>query len=150
MENLVDFEKQGYLISTDPAKLDIGVIHQYLSQQSYWAQNIPLEVVQRSIANSFCFGVYYQMQQIGFARMITDKATFGYLADVFILPDYRGKGLSKWLMATIHAHPDLQGLRRWMLGTKDAHGLYKQFGWAPLPEEVVGRFMQLHNQNIYQ
>ena len=150
MGNLVDFEKQGYLISTDPAKLDIGVIHQYLSQQSYWAQNIPLEVVQRSIANSFCFGVYYQEQQIGFARMITDKATFGYLADVFILPDYRGKGLSKWLMATIHAHPDLQGLRRWMLGTKDAHGLYKQFGWAPLPEEVVGRFMQLHIQNIYQ
>jgi GNAT superfamily N-acetyltransferase len=149
MENLVDFEKQGYLISTDPAKLDIGVIHQYLSQQSYWAQNIPLEVVQRSIANSFCFGVYYQEQQIGFARMITDKATFGYLADVFILPDYRGKGLSKWLMATIHAHPDLQGLRRWMLGTKDAHGLYKQFGWAPLPEEVVGRFMQLHTPDVY-
>ena len=150
MGNSVDLEEQGYEISTDPAKLDIGVIHQYLSAQSYWAQNIPIEVVQRSIDNSFCFGVYYHDLQIGFARMITDKATFGYLADVFILPEHRGKGLSKWLIATIHAHPDLQGLRRWMLGTKDAHGLYKQFGWAPLPEEVVGRFMQLHIQNIYQ
>ncbi len=109
-----------------------------------------MEVVKRSIANSFCFGVYLHDKQIGFARMITDKATFGYLADVFILPEHRGKGLSKWLIATIHAHPELQGLRRWMLGTKDAHGLYKQFGWMPLPEEVVPRFMQLHNPDVYK
>jgi GNAT superfamily N-acetyltransferase len=140
----------GYTISTDPYKLDIAVIHQYLSKDSYWAQNIPMEVVKRSIENSFCFGLYYEDVQVGFARMITDKATFGYLADVFILPEHRGKGLSKWLIATIHAHPDLQGLRRWMLGTKDAHGLYEQFGWAPLPEEIVPRFMQLHNPDVYK
>ncbi len=140
----------GYTISTDQDKLDIEVIHQYLSKESYWAQNIPIEVVKRSIANSFCFGVYLHDKQIGFARMITDKATFGYLADVFILPEHRGKGLSKWLIATIHAHPELQGLRRWMLGTKDAHGLYKQFGWLPLPEEIVPRFMQLHTPDVYK
>jgi GNAT superfamily N-acetyltransferase len=144
-----EFEKDGYLISTNPARLDTGVIHQYLSQDSYWAQNIPLEVVERSIANSFCFGLYYQDKQVGFARLITDKATFGYLADVFILPEHRGKGLSKWLLTVIHAHPDMQGLRRWMLGTKDAHDLYKQFGWAPLSEDVVPRFMQLHTPDVY-
>lgn len=150
MERTADLEKQGYSVSTDPGKLDLQVIHQYLSCESYWAQNIPLEVVQRSIANSFCFGLYYNDRQIGFARLVTDKATFAYLADVFILPGYRGKGLSKWLMETIHAHPDVQGLRRWMLGTRDAHSLYKQFGWVSLPEEVVPRFMQLHNPDVYR
>ena len=87
---------------------------------------------------------------MGFARLVTDKATFAYLADVFILSEHRGKGLSKWLMATIQSHPDVQGLRRWMLGTKDAHGLYEQFGWTPLPEEMVRRFMQIHRPDIYQ
>lgn len=149
MERVPDFEKDGYAISTDPAKLEIGVIHHYLSKNSYWAQNILLEVVQRSIANSFCFGVYYMHKQIGFARLITDKATFAYLADVFILPEHRGKGLSKWLIGSIHAHPEMQGLRRWMLGTKDAHGLYKQFGWVPLSAEVIPRFMQFHNPDVY-
>ena len=144
-----DLEKQGYLISADPSKLDIAVIHQYLSRESYWAKNIPLQTVERSIANSFCFGVYYHDVQIGFARLVTDKATFAYLADVFVLPEHRGKGLSKWLIETIHAHPDVQGLRRWMLGTKDAHGLYAQFGWKPIPEEMMSRFMQLHNPDLY-
>lgn len=150
MEKTNDLEKNGYTISTDPGKLDIEVIHQYLSKESYWAQNIPIEVVKRSIANSFCFGIYFNDNQIGFARLVTDKATFAYLADVFILPEHRGKGLSKWLIGTILAHPEMQGLRRWMLGTKDAHGLYKQFGWVPLPEEVVPRFMQLHNPDVYK
>ena len=144
-----DLEKQGYLISADPSKLDIAVIHQYLSRESYWAKNIPLQTVERSIANSFCFGVYYHDVQIGFARLVTDKATFAYLADVFVLPEHRGKGLSKWLIETIHVHPDVQGLRRWMLGTKDAHGLYAQFGWKPIPEEMMSRFMQLHNPDLY-
>ena len=144
-----DLEKQGYLISADPSKLDIAVIHQYLSRESYWAKNIPLQTVERSIANSFCFGVYYHDVQIGFARLVTDKATFAYLADVFVLPEHRGKGLSKWLIETIHADPDVQGLRRWMLGTKDAHGLYAQFGWKPIPEEMMSRFMQLHNPDLY-
>lgn len=138
-----------YIISTDPSKLDVNMIHQYLSQDSYWAQNIPLDVVQQSIDNSFCFGVYYNDTQVGFARLITDKATFAYLCDVFILSEHRGKGLSKYLMQTMHAHQDLQGLRRWLLGTKDAHGLYAQFGWTPFTEELVPRFMQLHNPNVY-
>ncbi len=140
---------EAYSISTDPGKMDIPLIHRYLSQESYWAQNIPLEVVARSIAHSFCFGVYHQDAQVGFARLITDRATFAYLCDVFILPDHRGKSLSKWLIETIHVHPELQGLRRWMLGTKDAHGLYAQFGWTVLPPEIVPRFMQLHNPDVY-
>lgn len=150
MEKTTDFQKDGYTISTNPSRLDLQVIHQYLSRDSYWAQNIPLEVVERSIANSFCFGIYYNSEQVGFARLITDKATFAYLADVFLLPEHRGKGLSKWLMTVIHSHPEMQGLRRWMLGTRDAHGLYKQFGWVPLNEEVVPRFMQLHNPDVYK
>lgn len=150
MENNTAFEKDGYSISTDKAKLDIGVIHHYLSVESYWAKNIPPEVVKRSIDNSFCFGLYHHEKQIGFARLITDKATFAYLADVFIIETYRGKGLSKWLIQTIHTCPDVQGLRRWMLGTKDAHGLYAQFGWKPIPEELVPRFMQFHNPEVYK
>ncbi len=149
MKKEAEIEKDGYTISTDAAKLDLAVIHQYLSHDSYWAQNIPLEVVERSIANSFCFGLYHNNQQVGFARLVTDKATFAYLADVFVLPGHRGKGLSKWLMSVIHSHPEMQGLRRWLLGTKDAHDLYKQFGWVPLPEDVVPRFMQLHNPDVY-
>ncbi|MES2328024.1 MAG: GNAT family N-acetyltransferase [Bacteroidota bacterium] len=150
MKNETDVEKDGYSISTDAAKLDLAVIHQYLSNDSYWAQNIPFETVERSVANSFCFGVYHNDEQVGFARLITDKATFAYLADVFVLPEHRGKGLSKRLIAFIQSHPEMQGLRRWLLGTKDAHGLYKQFGWAPLSEEVVPRFMQLHTPDVYK
>lgn len=149
MANNTEFEKDGYLISTDHTKLDIGVIHQYLSEESYWAKHIPLEVVKRSIDNSLCFGLYHLGKQIGFARLVTDKATFAYLADVFIIEMYRGKGLSKWLVQTIQAYPEVQGLRRWMLGTRDAHGLYAQFGWTPIPEEMVSRFMQLHNPDVY-
>jgi GNAT superfamily N-acetyltransferase len=150
MKTANELEMDGYCISTDPHKLDTRLIHQYLSQDSYWAQNIPLAVVEKSIANSFCFGVYLNDAQVGFARLVTDKATFAYLADVFILPAYRGRGLSKWLIATILAHPEVQGLRRWLLGTKDAHGLYKQFGWLPLSEDAIHRFMQLHNPVVYQ
>jgi GNAT superfamily N-acetyltransferase len=149
MKKETDIEKDGYTISTDAAQLDLSVIHQYLSRDSYWAQNIPMEVVVRSVANSFCFGVYHNKGQVGFARLVTDKATFAYLADVFILPEHRGKGLSKWLLTVMHSHHDMQGLRRWLLGTKDAHDLYKQFGWVPLPEEIVPRFMQLHNPDVY-
>lgn len=150
MANNTEFEKSGYLISTDHTKLDIGVIHQYLSEESYWAKHIPLEVVKRSIDNSLCFGLYHQDTQIGFARLVTDKATFAYLADVFIIELYRGKGLSKWLVQTIHAYPEVQGLRRWMLGTRDAHGLYAQFGWKPIPEELLHRFMQFHDPDVYK
>lgn len=144
-------EKDGYTISTDPSRLDINVIHNYLSNDSYWAQNIPVETVRRSIEYSFCFGVYKNDAQVGFARVVTDRATFAYLADVFILPEHRGKGLSKWMISVIHAHPELQDLRRWMLGTLDAHSLYSQFEWKPLAEseEAVRRFMQIVKPNPY-
>lgn len=150
MANTNELTDAGYLISTDNTLLAIPMIHQYLAEVSYWAKNIPFDVVEKSILNSFCFGVYYQNKQVGLARIVTDKATFAYLCDVFILEEHRGKGLSKWLMATIHAHPEMQGLRRWLLGTKDAHGLYAQFGWAPLPEEMLQRFMQMHNPDAYK
>lgn len=128
-----------YVVSTDKARLDIPMIHQFLSQEAYWCQNIPIDIVQRSIENSVCFGVYQADNQVGFARVITDLATFGYLADVFILPKHRGKGLSKQLMAFIMAYPPLKGLRRIMLVTRDAHGLYEQFGFKPIdnPENTM-------------
>jgi GNAT superfamily N-acetyltransferase len=137
---IYETEKNDLVISTDKNKLDIPFIHDYLGKESYWAKNIPFDVVKKSIAGSFCFGLYDKEKQIGFARVITDHATFGYLADVFIIEAYRGKGLSKWLMKEIMDHPDLQGFRRWLLATKDAHGLYKQFGFEPLdkPERIMG------------
>jgi GNAT superfamily N-acetyltransferase len=118
-----------YIISTDKTKIDVELVHHYLSNKSYWAKNIPLDIVKSSIENSVCFSLFYKETQIGFARVITDKATFGYLADVFILEPHRGKGLSKWLMQTIFEYTELQGFRSWMLGTKDAHGLYEKFGF---------------------
>ena len=150
MSQQYEARKDEYFVSTDSSLLSIDVIYNYLSRESYWAQNIPRQVVEKSISNSLCFGLYHQDKQIGFARLITDKATFAYLADVFILDEYRKKGLSKWLIKTIQAHPDLQGLRRWMLGTRDAHGLYEQFGWTVLDEDTRKRFMQRHNKNVYQ
>lgn len=133
-----------FIISTDKSKLDVDIIHNYLCNQSYWAKNIPVETVKKSIDGSCCFGLFVNenstAKQIGFARVISDCATFGYLADVFVLESYRGKGLSKWLMKTIMNCPDLQGLRRWLLATKDAHGLYTKFGFSALdkPERIMG------------
>ena len=150
IEKIYNASKDDYLISTDPSLLDVDVIYNYLSGESYWAKNVPRDVVEKSIANSLCFGLYHHNRQIGFARLITDKATFAYLADVFIISEYRGKGLSKWLIQVIHAHPELQGLRRWVLGTRDAHGLYEQFGWTIFDEDIRKRFMQKHNKNAYQ
>ncbi len=123
-----------YEISADPARLDLGAVHAYLSGESYWARGIPRALVERSAANSLCFGVYAPAagEQVGFARVVTDRATFAYLADVYLLPAHRGRGLSKRLMAAVLAHRDLQGLRRFLLATKDAHGLYEQFGFAGL------------------
>ena len=134
----MDINKDNFIISTDKSKLNISYIHEFLTH-SYWAENIPLEIVKRSIAGSICFGVYDGLQQVGFARVVTDNATFGYLADVFIDEKYRGKGLSKWLMETIMTHPGLQGFRSWQLATRDAHGLYTQFGFKPLdkPELIM-------------
>lgn len=134
------------VVDTDPARLDLAVIHSFLAA-SYWARGIPLEVVERSIRHSLCFGLYEGHVQIGFARVVTDRATFAYLADVFVLDSHRGRGLSRRLMDAVVAHPELQGLRRWMLATRDAHGLYAQYGFTALatPEP----FMQRHDPGVY-
>ena len=140
-----------FCISTDKSKLDINIIHNYLCDESYWAKNIPVETVERSIEGSCCFGLYVKensiSKQIGFARVITDFATFGYLADVFIIETYRGKGLAKWMMEMIMKHPEMQGLRGWLLATKDAHALYAKFGFSLL--ENTGRFMRLSTFDQY-
>jgi N-acetylglutamate synthase-like GNAT family acetyltransferase len=135
-----------YAISTDPARVDVGTVHEFLTN-SYWAKGIPLETVQRSLENSISFGVYRGQQQVGFARVISDLATFAYLADVFILPSFRGRRLSRWLMECIVSHPDLQGLRRWMLATKDAHGLYAKFGFTPI--KTPDSWMEIHRPDVY-
>ncbi|HVT36074.1 MAG TPA: GNAT family N-acetyltransferase, partial [Nevskiaceae bacterium] len=133
----------GYTISSDASRLDLHAIHAYLTRESYWARGIPFETVQRAIGNSLCFGVYEQGsgRQVGFARLITDRATFAYLADVYIDTAHRGRGLSKQLVAAVMAHAEVQGLRRWLLATADAHGLYRQFGWSGLskPERIMER-----------
>lgn len=140
--------KEGaYHISTDKALLDLNAIYDYLSKESYWSQNIPFDIVEKSIAGSLCFGVYEDDKQIGFARVVTDGAIFAYLGDVYILEAYRGKGLSKFLMRTILAHPDLQGLRRFLLVTSDAHGLYRQFGFTDISNP--DKFMHRHNPDVY-
>ena len=138
---------EGYLISSDPALLNLEVIHGFIAQ-SYWAKDIPRLLVERTLGNSLCWGVYHEASQAGFARVITDKATFAYLCDVFILPEHRGNGLSKALVATILAHPELQGLRRWMLVTVDAQGLYEQFGFKPVPQPE--RHMEIHRPGLYE
>ena len=127
-----------YDISTDPSRLQLAAIHAYLTR-SYWSPGVPEDVVARAIDHSLCFGIYLGDAQVGFARVVTDKASFAYLADVYVLEEHRRQGLSKRLVETIQAHPDLQGLRRFMLATKDAHGLYAQFGFKPVaaPERLM-------------
>jgi GNAT superfamily N-acetyltransferase len=132
-----------YLISTDKSRLDRPFIHRFLSDRSYWAVGISAETVNRSIEHSLCFGLYRAGQQVGFARAVTDGATFAWLADVFIDESERGRGLGKKLVAAVLAHPQLQGLRRILLGTRDAHGLYARHGFAPLA--FPDRFMQVEN-----
>jgi GNAT superfamily N-acetyltransferase len=136
-----DWRKDNFTISTDRSRLDIALIHDFLSNTSYWAKGRSLDAVKRSIENSLNFGVYDGTRQIGFARVATDYATFAWLADVFILEQYRGRGLAKWLMETILSHPELQGFRRWVLATRDAHELYRRFGFRELrrPERWMER-----------
>jgi GNAT superfamily N-acetyltransferase len=130
--NDAQFHNKGYQISTDKSLLDFDMIFSYLDGESYWAKGIPPEKLRKAIDNSLCFGVYKDNKLAGFARVVTDKATFAYLCDVFILEQYRNIGLSKWLVQTITSHPDLQGLRRFVLATLDAHELYNQFGFEQL------------------
>jgi len=139
---------QDYRIITDQNKFDFKIIHEFLAT-SYWAKGIPAETLTKAISNSLCFAVFNATnEQVGFARMVTDRATYAYLADVFIIEEYRGKGLSKWLMEEILDHPDLQGLRRLSLVTKDAHGLYKQFGFKALSSP--DGYMEVVNTDIYK
>ena len=136
-----------YEFTTEKRRMDVDTIHDYL-RQSYWSPDIAREVVERAIDGSICFGIFDQAKQIGFARVVTDKATFAYLADVFILEPHRGKGLSKRLMKIIFEHPDLQRLRRFLLATRDAHGLYQRFGFTELGDPA--RFMELHRPHAYK
>ena len=135
-----------YEISTDPSRLDVDAIHAFLTQ-SYWSPGIPRAKVARAIEHSLCFGAFWQGQQVGFARVVTDKTTFAYLCDVYVLDAHRGRGLSKQLMDSIVAHADLQGLRRMMLATRDAHGLYAKYGFTPL--RAPDLIMEIHKPNVY-
>ena len=137
-----------YRISTETQLLDIEMIHDFLSTKAYWSLKIPKETVIRSIEHSLCFGVYKDSEQVGFARVISDYSTIAYLGDVFILESHRGKGLSKLLMKAIMDHIKLQGLRRWILLTGDAHGLYKKFGWKELADST--KWLELHDSKVYQ
>jgi len=154
-----EWRRGEFTVSTDPARLDLSVIHGFLSR-CYWAEGIPLEVVRRSIEHSLNFGVYHDVPatgaqgaaagpaQVGFARVITDRATFGYLGDVFVLEPYRGRGLSKFLVECVHLHPELQGFRRWVLLTRDAHRLYEGFGYTAVAKPE--RYMERWTPNVYQ
>jgi GNAT superfamily N-acetyltransferase len=146
-EPVIELEKDHFLLSTDPERLDLAVIHGFLGK-SYWAKGIPRETVARSIANSLCFGVYWDGRQVAFARVISDFATYAYVADVFVLMPFRGRGLGKWMMESILQHPRLQQLRRWSLVTKDAHGLYAQLGFTPLKRPEG--YMERYDEDVYQ
>ena len=142
-----EWTRGAFTICTDPARIDLDVVHAFLTT-SYWAEGIPRDVVARSIAHSLCFGLYHDGRQVGFARVITDRATFAYLGDVFVLEDHRGQGLARWLMEVIHAHPELQGFRRWVLLTRDAHALYRQAGWTSLT--APDRYMERWFKDVYR
>jgi GNAT superfamily N-acetyltransferase len=141
-----EWRRDEYVISTDKSRLDLPAIHAFL-RTSYWSQNVPIEIVKRAIENSMVFGMYKGTEQAGMARVITDRATFAYISDVFILEPHRGLGLGIWLMEVVRSHPDLQGLRRLMLATRDAHGLYQKSGFTPL--NAPDRFMEVWDPDIY-
>lgn len=142
----MQWRKGDFHVTTSFDQMDLDVIHSFLCD-SYWAKGIPRETVEKSIWNSLCFGLFAGNAQIGFARVISDYTTFAYLADVFVTPEYRGQGLAKWLMECIMAHPELRGLRRWLLITRDAHGLYAKSGFKPFAHPE--RLMEIHSPTIY-
>lgn len=143
----MEWQRGEFVVSDSRDELDIDTIHAFLSE-TYWARGIPRSIVEKAVANSLCFGLYHNEEQVGFARAITDRATFAYLADVFILHDYRGHGLGKWLLACILEHPELLGLRRLLLATSDAHGLYGRYGFTSLRRPA--NFMEISRLNPYQ
>jgi GNAT superfamily N-acetyltransferase len=141
-----EWRRDGFTISTDPTRLDLDAVLAYLSA-SYWARGIPRDVFERSVRHALCFGIFDGTRQVGFARVVTDFATVGYLGDVFVLEAWRGRGLSRWLMEVITSHPELQGFRRWILLTRDAHGLYTKFGFTPLADPA--RWMEQWTPDPY-
>jgi GNAT superfamily N-acetyltransferase len=147
-EAIVEHRRDGFVLSTDRTRIDLHATHEFLAKSSYWAQQIPYKTFARSAENSLCFGIYDSAgAQISFARVISDFATFAYIADVFVLDSHRGHGLGKWLMECIQQHPQLQGLRRWVLTTRDAHGLYAQFGFTS--PQFPERYMEILRPNLY-
>ncbi|MES2652618.1 MAG: GNAT family N-acetyltransferase [Bacteroidota bacterium] len=143
----MEISDNNFIFSDDINLIDVAAVHRYLSEESYWAKNIPFEIVKKSISNSLCFGIYKDTKQVGFARWVTDKATFAYLCDVYIAQEFRGLGLSKKLMSLMMFHPDLQGLRTYCLATLDAHGLYSQFGFKTVA--TPDKLMEIRIENIY-
>lgn len=143
----MESRKAEFTIDTDKSSLDVDAIHDFLANDSYWARTRTREQTEAAIENSICFGLYQDERQIGFARVVSDRATFAYVGDVYIIDEFRGRGLSKWLMETMIAHPELQGLRRWVLATRDAHGLYSQFGFRELVHP--DRWMELPAPDAY-
>ncbi len=131
-----EWRRRAYLLTTDKARLDLEMVHSFL-KTSYWAAGISADVVNRSVKNSLAFGLFEGDEQVGFARVVTDYATFAYLADVFVLEPHRGQGLGKWMMEVVFSHPELQGLRRWILATRDAHELYRKYGFTELEEPSI-------------
>lgn len=143
-----EWRRGEFEISTDPARVDLAAVHAFLNTEAYWSPGVPMDVVRRSIEGSIVFGAYRGKEQVGFTRVVSDKATFAWICDVFVLDAYRGHGLGKWLMECVIAHPDLQGLRRWMLATRDAHGLYRRSGFTELRDPT--RFMERWDPEIYR
>jgi GNAT superfamily N-acetyltransferase len=143
----LSFERGALTVATDPARLDVDMIHRYLCHESYWATGIPREILERAIAGSLCFGVYEAGRQVAFARVVTDAVTFAYLCDVFVLESHRGRGVGTWLMECIMAHPSLQGLRRFVLATRSAHALYQRFGFTTPANPSA--YMHIHRLNPY-
>jgi GNAT superfamily N-acetyltransferase len=144
----IEWSRDGFVVSDDPSRLDLATIHRFISVESYWAEGISESLLARAIRNSLCFGLYRGARQLGFARMVTDRATYGYLCDVYVEREHRGSGLGKWLVACVLEHPDLQGLRRIALMTRDAHDLYRPFGFRALPEAT--RYLEIHSPDVYK
>jgi GNAT superfamily N-acetyltransferase len=147
VEGVIEQVRGEYAVSTDPTRLDLAAVHRYLAA-SYWSPGLPMDVLTRAVAGSICFGLYRGAEQVGFARVITDRATFAYLCDVYVLDAHRGRGLGRWLMEVVLEHPALQGLRRFVLVTRDAHGLYERFGFRPLARPEG--YMEIHRPDVYE
>ena len=142
----MNWDREPYRITDDPAAVDLEVVHRFLTA-SYWSPGIPKDTVARGVENSLPFSMFLGQRQVGFARAVTDRATFAYLADVFVAEDQRGKGLGRWLVETVLGHPELQGLRRWLLATRDAHALYRRFGFTAVAD--VSPLMTRHDPDVY-